>query len=195
MKQQNETLQRNIAQIDERWYSDVLIRPMRHADLPALEWEGEYTHFRRLYKLAYQRSIRGNAVLWVAELPTERLLGQLFVLLNSEVDASVADGREQAFIHSFRVRPDYRGRGLGSRMLANAESDLLRRGFQRVSLNVAIENEAAIRLYERAGYQRKRQDPGNWSYIDHRGVQQDVHEPSWHMRKKLENIQKTPRNI
>jgi ribosomal protein S18 acetylase RimI-like enzyme len=185
MNQDSETLQQSISEIDERWFSELLIRPLRHADLPALEWEGAYTHFRRIYKLAYQRSIKGNAVLWVAEIPGECVLGQLFVLLRSEVDSSVADGREQAFIHSFRVRPNYRGRGLGSRMLANAESDLLRRRFQRVSLNVAIDNDAAIRLYERAGYQRKRREEGYWSYIDHRGVQQDVHEPSWHMLKSL----------
>ena len=163
MKQESETLQRSISQINERWFSDLLIRPLRQAELPALEWEGAYTHFRRLYNLAYQRSIKGNAVLWVAKLPGEQLLGQLFVLLYSEGDSRVADGREQAFIHSFRVRPEYRGRGLGSRMLANAESDLLRRSFQKVSLNVAIENGAAIRLYERAGYQRKRREAGNWS--------------------------------
>ena len=185
MNQQIDSLQQAIAPTKEAWFSEVLIRPMHTADLPALEWEGAYTHFRRLYKLAYRRALKGNAVLWVAELPGEQLLGQLFVLLHSEVDSSVADGNGQAFIHSFRVRPEYRGRGLGSRILANAEADLLRRGFRWASLNVAVDNLLAIRFYERAGYQRRKRDEGFWSYIDHRGVQQDVHEPSWCMRKRL----------
>ena len=189
MNQQTSTLQVSDSRLRENWLADLLIRPLHEVDLLSLEWEGRYTHFRRLYRQAYQRAERGNAVLWVADLPANKVLGQVFVLLRSEVDAQVADGKSKAFIHSFRVRPEDRNAGLGRRLLANAESDLIRRGFGSVTLNVAIENSAAIRFYERAGYVRSGRDEGYWTYLDHRGRERDVHEPSWKMSKKLHVIQ------
>ena len=164
--------------------AEVQLRELAEADLLGLEWEGAYTHYRRLYEIAYQRAMKGNAVLWVAER-SEILIGQLFVLLRSAVDPQAADGRRRGLIHSFRVRPEYRGMGLGSRMLGMAEEDLRMRGFRWASLNVARDNPAAIRLYQRAGYQIMGAEEGRWSYQDHKGVERHVHEPSWRMRKKL----------
>lgn len=167
------------------WLSQMQIRQLRREDLPALEWEGAYRHFRRLYEQAYRRSLRGNAVLWVADHFERGILGQLFVLLRNELNLAAADGRRRAFIHSFRIRPKYRSCGLGSRLLQWAEEDLLRRKFRWASLNVALDNPKAIRFYERWGYARVAHEPGNWSYVDHRGVARQVHEPSWRMRKDL----------
>ena len=66
------------------------VRQLREADLPSLEWEGAFSHFRRVYSHAYQRTLRGNAVLWVAENPMGQLLGQVFVRLLSESDIQMA---------------------------------------------------------------------------------------------------------
>jgi ribosomal protein S18 acetylase RimI-like enzyme len=167
------------------WLAQVQIRQLGTADLLALEWEGAYTHFRRVYARAYERAKRGEAALWIAADETGRLIGQVFVLLLSQTDPSLADGRQCAFIHSFRVRPDCRRAGLGSRLLKMAEADLIQRGFVSVSLNVARENRAAIRLYERRGYRRLHPVSGDWIYADHLGVQREMHEPGWRMSKSL----------
>ena len=160
------------------------IRLAREADLPRLEWEGEYTHFRRLFAMAYQRAVQGRALLWLLE-QEQRLIGQVFVLLKSHADRRIADGRRKAFIHSFRVRPELRNQGLGGQLMQHAECDLLERGFHRVTLNVARDNPDALRFYERIGYERVAREEGFWSYVDHLGRRQDVHEPSWRMRKRL----------
>lgn len=167
------------------WLAQVQIRHLGAADLSALEWEGAYTHFRRVYARAHERAQRGEAVLWVAEGEASRLLGQVFVLLLSHADPSLADGRQRAFIHSFRVRPECRRAGLGSRLLDLAEADLVQRSFTTVSLNVALENEDALRLYERRGYRRLHTVSGDWSYEDHLGDLRQVHEPGWRMGKQL----------
>jgi len=168
-----------------QWLAEATIRPLAEADLPALEWDGEFTHFRRVYARAYERSRRGHALLWVAARPPGLLLGQLFVLLNSDTDPQVADGCRRAFIHSFRVRPQFRRGGLGSRLIQWAETDLLERGFDWVSLHVARDNEPAIRFYERWGYQRVEHVSGEWSYEDHEGLTRHVVEPGWRMGKHL----------
>jgi ribosomal protein S18 acetylase RimI-like enzyme len=66
-----------------------------------------------------------------------------------------------------------------------AEQDLIQRGFSYVTLNVGKDNPKAKRLYMRLGYEVVADEPGNWSYLDHRGKRQSVHEPAWRMQKQL----------
>lgn len=161
------------------------IRPLRSEDALALEWEGEFTHFRRVYARAFERARAGRAVLWGLEEARGELVGQLFVLLHNEKDPEMADGRLAAFIHSFRIRPQHRNRGLGSRLLSFAEADLLGRGYSFVSLNVAQDNPSAMRLYQRLGYEKMHAITGYWSFQDHEGVLRQLHEPGWRMGKEL----------
>ncbi|KAA3643060.1 MAG: GNAT family N-acetyltransferase [Chloroflexi bacterium] len=163
----------------------LLIRHLREADLPALEWEGQYTHFRNLYAEAYQRMQVGKAVLWVVEVPQIGLIGQAFIQLKINGRPRLADGWSRAYLHSFRVRPEYRGRGVGTRMMQVVEDDLQRRGFRNVLLNVTRDNQAAYDLYMRLNYQVVGEDEGKWSYVDQHGVVQHVHEPGWRLQKSL----------
>ena len=165
--------------------SPLTIRAMLAADLPALEWEGVFTHFRGLYQLAYERMLIGNAICWLADIPEQSVVGQVFVLLKAKGNRKVADGRNKARIYSFRVRPEHQNGGIGTRLMAHAEVDLLARGFSSVSLMVAKDNPGGLRFYERMAYEIIGEDDGYWNYVDHMGRRQDVHEPSWIMRKFL----------
>lgn len=162
----------------------VRVRQLRRSDLRALEWDGEFTHFRRLYEASYHSARNGNSILWIAELPPIGLIGQLFVQLISS-RTELANGRSRAYIYGFRIKPAYQNLGIGSLMMAKAEADLRERGFDAVTLNVGKDNPGARRLYERLGYQVLAEEPGCWSYTDHEGRIRDVHEPSWRMEKKL----------
>jgi ribosomal protein S18 acetylase RimI-like enzyme len=162
----------------------VHIRKAIRQDLAALEWNGEYAHFRRLYQDIYQSAQRGEAILWVAELPGEDIVGQMFVQLSS-LRPELADGRTQAYIYGFRVRPAYRGKGIGTFMLEMVEGDLVRRGFRKVVLNVNQDNADARRLYERNGYRVVAEEEGRWSYLDQYGRRRQVNEPAWRMEKAL----------
>ena len=162
----------------------VEIRPLTEADLPALEWDGEFTHFRRVYANAYERMKKGLTLLWVAALPGAGLIGQTFVQLSCD-RPELADGCTRAYIYSFRVRWPYRRAGLGTRMMEVVENDLRRRGVFRITLNVSKENRRARVLYQRLGYKVIAHEPGRWSYPDHEGNWQHVSEPAWRMEKKL----------
>lgn len=162
----------------------LIIRLASRKDLPALEWDGQFTHFRRLYAQAIHRAEEGEAVLWLAELATIGLIGQLFVQLESH-RTELADGVTRAYIYSFRVRSDFRGDGIGTLLLQTAETDLGKRGYHNITLNVGRDNPSARRLYERFGYIVVANEPGRWSYLDHNGHRRQVHEPSWRMEKEL----------
>lgn len=166
------------------WLSEVSIRHIAWEDLTALEWEGEYTHFRRLYRDTYQSVCQGRALMWAAEIAAVGIIGQVFVQLNS-ARQELADGWSRAYVYGFRVRPAYRRGGLGQRMLQTIEDDLCARGFRLVILNVGRQNTDALRFYQRYGYRIVSAEPGIWSYIDDQGERRQVHEPAWRMEKPL----------
>ncbi len=170
--------------IAEDLITQLQIRLATAEDLPELEWGGELSHFRRIYAEAYRLMIAGDVLMWVATLPETGIVGQLFVHMYHS-NATDREHDPHAYIYGFRVRPQFRGRGIGSRLLLQAENDLIQRGFKRITLNVARDNPAARRLYERFGYQVVGVEPGIWSYIDDKGVQQHVNEPAWRMQKLI----------
>ncbi len=162
----------------------VFIRQADQHDLVDLEWNGEYTHFRRLYADAYTMVEQGKAIIWIAEADGDGLIGQCFVSLKGN-RPELADGVYRAYIYGFRVRPQYRNQGIGTRIMCTIEEDLLKRGFHQVTLNVGKDNPNARRFYHRLGYNVAGSDPGKWSYIDDKGKRRDMHEPAWRMTKNL----------
>lgn len=81
--------------------------------------------------------------------------------------------RTRAEIHSIAVTPAERGRGIAVALLRRIVALLRRRGFEAVSLNVRLENKAAIRLYRKLGFQRVRRVNGYY----------EDGAPAWRMRR------------
>lgn len=162
----------------------VSFRQALRSDLLSLEWEGEFSHFRRLYSEAYRSSELGQSVIWITELSDAGVIGQLFVHLRSD-RRELADGETSAYIYGFRIRPAYQSKGIGTKLLEIAENDLILKGYRIVNLNVGQDNNRARALYERLGYRVIGSDPGRWSYYDQHGRRQEVNEPAWRMRKEL----------
>ena len=79
----------------------------------------------------------------------------------------------RAEIHSVAVTPAHRGKGVAAALLERSIRRLRRRGFGSVSLNVRLENSAAIGLYRRLGFQRVRRVNGYY----------EDGAPAWRMRR------------
>lgn len=56
-------------------------------------------------------------------------------------------------ISMLRTRQDRRGQGVGSSLMEAAENLAKQKGYKKMGLSVAIDNETAKRLYHRIGYQ------------------------------------------
>ncbi|TLN15313.1 GNAT family N-acetyltransferase [bacterium] len=166
------------------WLSQVIIRTLEERDLPALEWDGEYAHFRRLFADSFHRQKSGFSMMWVAELPETGIIGQVFIQFICDRH-ELADGLYKAYLYSFRVKPAYRSAGLGGKLLAAVEADLKKRHFHRITLNVAKTNVRARQMYERHGFRVVANESGCWSYIDHEGNRRHVEEPAWRMEKSI----------
>lgn len=169
----------------------VRIRTATEADLPAMEWEGEYAHFRRVYRQAMREAQRDRRLIYVAEAADE-VVGQLLVHLYS-IWKDRFGGAKAGYLHSFRVKPDFRGQGVGSRLLRTAEQALVNRGYTRAVISVAKTNSRAQQLYLEHSYHLYTEDPGEWAYVDHRGRLVRMSEPAYVMVKTLKRDH-TPRN-
>jgi len=165
--------------------NQVFIRQANKEDLPNLEWNGEYSHYRRLFADTYSLVEQAKAIIWIAEKDGIGLIGQCFVSLKGN-RPELADGVARVYIYGFRIQPQFRNQGIGTHMMRVIEEDLRKRGFHQVTLNVGQDNLEAQRFYDRLGYIIVGSDPGRWSYIDDKGKRRDVVEPAWRMIKDLD---------
>ena len=164
--------------------TQINIRALEKKDLPSLEWDGAYTHYRKLFQIAYERSRTLKGLAWIVESHQDGMIGQVFIQLICG-RPELADGLTRAYLYSFRIKPAFRGLGIGSALLAYCEKDLYQRNLQIITLNVAKDNTGAIKLYKKHGYEIVAPEPGIWQYEDHMGVWHQVIEPAWRMEKQL----------
>jgi ribosomal protein S18 acetylase RimI-like enzyme len=95
------------------------------------------------------QTIRGEKErTWIAELGEKReAIGKIGAMV--EADAS-------GFIYGFCVLSAYRGKGYGSRILSQTIAELKQRDHTNfIKLEVSVENEKALGLYESCGFKTK----------------------------------------
>jgi GNAT superfamily N-acetyltransferase len=100
-------------------------------------------------RLARQR--RGAAlylIAWLEEAP----VGHVLVKFSAPGEPAGPRLPECPHIEDLLVKPEWRGRGIGSSLLEAAERAAVERGCARVGLNVAAENVRARKLYAQRGY-------------------------------------------
>ena len=161
----------------------AVIRDAVEGDLTALEWGGEYQHFRSVFRHAYAEAQASRRWMLVAEAGGQ-VVGQIFVQLYSS-QRQFADGGRRAYLYAFRVRPDFRGLGIGTELMRAAETRLTEHGFHEAVIAVNKDNPEARRLYERLGYRVFMEDAGEWSYLDDQLERRQVVEACWVLEKQL----------
>ncbi len=81
--------------------------------------------------------------------------GQVVGFAWAAIISTLVDER-LGYLKNLYVVPWARGRGYGARLLAVAEDWMRSLGAPRATLDVTADNESALRLYQRCGYQIKR---------------------------------------
>jgi len=158
------------------------IRVARASDVRKLEWNGQFTHFRNLFRRAYSEQRRGRRIMLVMDFngyPIARLFIQF---INP---GRLAKGTKRGYIYSFTVMEPFRSLGIGTQMMNTAEAILIKRDYPIATISVAKANIRAYKLYLRHNYRIYGEDDGQWQYRDHQGNIHDVDEPSWLMKKQL----------
>jgi ribosomal protein S18 acetylase RimI-like enzyme len=161
--------------------TEPTLRRGSRADLPLLEPLWVSVHHRHAEAMPELAPYVSDAQTWAVRgaLYAELLAKPDTVLLLAEVDAELigyglahvmavgdtwlpdtwATGARIGEIESLSVLPEYRGRGVGTRLLDALEHELDNDGVRDLVLGVLPGNAAAIRLYERRGYRP------TWMYL------------------------------
>lgn len=160
-----------------------LIRPARRADLDDLEWFGEHRSLRLVEEASWMHVEAGSVLFLVADA-NGFPVGQIKVALVHDEDVK-ADGVRSGYLYSLRVFAPFRRLGIGSALIEHAEDLLRERGYRLVTIAAERENDGALRLYERLGYERIRERRRAWSYSDPDGRLQHVEVDEVLLRKEL----------
>lgn len=125
-----------------------MIRKARVGDIPALLGiEEQAFESDRLNERSFRHLLtKAHAVTLVSEAQHGRLAGYITVLFNR--------GTPLARLYSMAVAPGLRSRGMGGRLLQEAERVALRNGNAFMRLEVRLDNAGARCFYERHGYRR-----------------------------------------
>lgn len=136
-------------------------------------------------KFFYENLTSGNAIFWTADHDGE-LIGELYVFMDL-YDKDFADGDQTAYLCAFRVKKEFRGRGLGSRMMSMALEDLKEKGIRYATIGVGSDEPQNIRLYQRFGFTTKIKDCHD-DPCDYDENLKPVYEekPWWLLRKVLQ---------
>ena len=121
------------------------------ADLPALVADMPQ---QDLMAERLLRQSRGDGQLLVAR-DNGRPVGMVYLWQEPADEPEIREHLpEVPLLMHFEVLEEYRGRGIGTRLLRHAERHLHDAGHRRVALGVNPKNHDAIRLYLRCGYQQ-----------------------------------------
>jgi ribosomal protein S18 acetylase RimI-like enzyme len=126
--------------------TDLRIREARSADLGALsELEASVFATDRLSRRRFAALMKSPSVSFMVAADGKAVVGYVLLLTRR--------GGRAARLYSLAVAPGSAGRGVGSRLLAAAETAALERGADALRLEVRRDNAGAIQFYERRGYQ------------------------------------------
>lgn len=99
----------------------------------------------------YQRlrdSMAGPTATFVAKSPVGERLGMVLVMTTFEANS----GESVGWIVCLYVAPEHRSKGVGRRLMSEAESWARSMSLRKMALTVGPVNEQASRLYETMGY-------------------------------------------
>jgi GNAT superfamily N-acetyltransferase len=88
-----------------------------------------------------------DRMVWVAEIE-----GKVVGMCTAQVLISTAEGGEAALVEDVLVRTEYRGIGIGRKLMAALEKWAIKRGIHRLQLLADHENAPALEFYSKLGW-------------------------------------------
>lgn len=125
---------------------ELTIRHAAEQDIPVIAgldqrcFESHYLDTVRHLNEALHSDLR---IIWLAEREQE-IIGKIHIYQETQ---------GHGYIHDFCVDPSYQGKGYGSEILHLALAALQQSNFQSISLDVKCNNESAVKIYQRQGFQ------------------------------------------
>lgn len=100
----------------------------------------------------YQRLLSGNQTTFVYTIDSAFIGEVSLVRQMDDPDYTIPDRR--VYLSRLLVKESHRRQGIGRRLVAYAAETAKRQGFCELSVGVDLDNNAAVRLYVQAGFDR-----------------------------------------
>jgi len=154
-------------------HPDLHLVPARHDDLPAI---------LALERTGFAEAERWSERSWSGELSGT---GRTVLLARAEQTVGVISlftTGELADLHRLVVAPTHRRLGVGRALVQTGLAAVARLGALAVMLEVAYENEPAIALYQRLGFEQLRARPDYYGPGQHALILKLYDLPGWSRR-------------
>jgi len=137
--------------------SNCLVRPFQRGDLEhVLRVEEEcFNPEERYSRRVFEWYLLLNPIFYIAECNGE-VVGYIIAIIHENA----------CHVNSLAVREKWRRRGVGTELMNMALRDCRDRGAKRAVLEVAVDNDSAIRLYSKLGFRVKELIPGYYPSRD-----------------------------
>ncbi|MEB3757544.1 MAG: ribosomal protein S18-alanine N-acetyltransferase [Desulfurococcales archaeon] len=147
----------------EKDVDDCIIRPVLPSELVVVKGINEAVLPENYPTFFYYDVYRNWGDVFLVALCDGRIVGYIMNRIETKIDRSnilLWKTVKVGHVISIAVLPEYRNRGLGSRLLEKA-IDLMKQnyGIKKVYLEVRISNEVAINLYKKFGFTIKERIP------------------------------------
>lgn len=140
----------------------VVIRELAAVDFEAFSrWRGgddDYTRAILAIHLAEHAEAR-RCILVAAD--GEQLVGTA-QLVREQTEPDLANGRDIGYVEAVEIIPEYRRRGIATRIMAALEDRAIGLGVKRLTIEVEPDNAPAISLYRSLGYTDFRHGTWHW---------------------------------
>ncbi|MBA7710535.1 hypothetical protein ES703_119478 [subsurface metagenome] len=103
------------------------------------------------YDWKTERREKWRTGLLLVKYMKQKFFTQILSLLKAQSITGRVEDNEY-YVSNVAVYPEFRGNNLGTNLLLKIESEAKRYGVERSTLDVEVDNEDAIRLYNRLGY-------------------------------------------
>jgi len=110
-------------------------------------WRGDKKTVKQ-YIQELEKGIKEVLVITEGEEPT----GELWIFWNSEEDDDHANGKDRAHLSTFRIHPDHRGQGLGTKLIHHAFEIIKEKNFKEVTIGAYVDEPRTQKLYNRWGF-------------------------------------------
>ena len=170
----------------------VEIRPLTKEELEIVEgqinfdWAAHHKHRERLNRQYASKAV--YLIAWCGNIPVGHVLLEWSGTSDEPMRSQLphCPNLEDLF-----VVPQHRSRGVGSRLLHEAEARARQEGYSHIGLGVAVDNPSARRLYRHQGYD----DAGfgeyksGGTYINREGKEQTWEENCCYLLKPIRSIE------
>jgi ribosomal protein S18 acetylase RimI-like enzyme len=157
----DEDLESDVRGLVEAEGVDALrIDDLTKADLPSIGWSGSRTHLKYV-EGALERVADCEVDYLAIRAPNGEPISIGGVNYTAHQDAGT--------LWQLATKSSLRGLGLGTRLIAEAEQRIKKRGLTRAMIGVEDDNPRARELYERLGYQVTGHEVETWTVDDGSG--------------------------